>query len=148
MKEPRKKITTCWSREKAKRVVIVDLPTGKDTGPPSNENGISFCSQCNEKGISSLSMPCKKCCETETHVALNKVGEHVVFSAKIVHQGFYSAVNKIIVIVQLFCGYSNSAKLPRVKHSETETIGIQTGTLSMSSDLSNPVLMNWDADYP
>ncbi len=60
-------------------MVVVDLPKGKDNSPPSNEDSISFCSQCNEKYISSLSMPCKKCCETETHVFVNKVGEYVIF---------------------------------------------------------------------
>jgi hypothetical protein len=47
-----------------------------------------------------------------------------------------------------FFGYSNSAKLPRINCSETLTIGIQTGTMLVSSELSNLVLMNWDADYP
>jgi hypothetical protein len=81
-------------------------------------------------------------------VSLNKVGEYVVFPGKTVHRGFFSMVNKIVVNTQLFCGYSNSAKLPRVNRSETLTIGIQTGTMLVSSDLSNSVLMNWDADYP
>ncbi len=85
-------------------MVIVDLPKGKDTGPPSNENGVSFCSQCNEKCISSSAMPHKKCCETETHVSPKKVGEYIVFPAKTVHQGFFSVVNRIIVTMQLFCG--------------------------------------------
>jgi hypothetical protein len=146
--KPKQKVTTLWSRGKAKKMVSVNLPKGKDTGPPSNENGVSFCSQCNEKCPSSLSTPCKKCCETETHLSLNKVGKYVVFPAKTVHLGFFSAGNKIIVTTQLFCGYSNSAELPRVKHSDTETVGTQTGTLSVSSNLSNSVLMNWDADYP
>jgi hypothetical protein len=57
-------------------------------------------------------------------------------------------VNKIIVQVQLFCRYSNSAELPRVKHSATLKIGIQTGTMTVASELSSSVLMNWDVDYP
>ncbi len=82
------------------------------------------------------------------HISLKKVGEYIIFPAKTVHQGFISAVDKIIVTAQLFCGYSNSAELPRVKHSVTDTIGTQTGTLTMSSHLSNSVIMNWDTDYP
>jgi hypothetical protein len=148
IEELKQKVTTLWSRGKAKRVVIVDLLKGKDTGPLSNEIGVSFCSQCNENCISSLSTPHKKCCERETHISLNKVGEYVVFHAKTVHQGFFSVVNKNIVTSQLFCSYSNSAELPRVNCSETETIGIQTGTLSVFSYLSNSVLMIWDADHP
>jgi hypothetical protein len=38
----KKKVTTFWQRGKPKRVVIVDVPTGKDTGPPLNKNGVSF----------------------------------------------------------------------------------------------------------
>ena len=95
-----------------------------------------------------LSIPRKKCCERETHVSLNKVSEYVVFPTKTANWGFFSTVNKIIVIAQLFCGYRNSAELPRVKRSVTETIGTQTGRLSMSSNLSNSVLMNWDTNYP
>ncbi len=107
IEELKQKITTLWSRGKAKRVVVVDLPKGKDTGPPSNENGASFCSQCNEDYISSSSTPRKKCCERETHVSLNKVGEYVVFHAKTVHPGFFSVVNKNIVTLQLFCSLLN-----------------------------------------
>jgi len=58
--KPKRKVTTLWSRGKAKRVVIVDLPKGKDTGPPSNENGVSFCKQCNVICISSSSTSRKK----------------------------------------------------------------------------------------
>jgi hypothetical protein len=47
----KQKVTTLWSRGKAKRAVVVDLPKGKDTGPPFNENGISFCKQCNQNCI-------------------------------------------------------------------------------------------------
>ncbi len=75
-------------------------------------------------------MPRKKCCKTKTHVSLNKVVEYAVFLAETVHRVFFSMVNKIIVTVQLFCGYRKSAELSRVKRSETEMIGIQTGTLS------------------
>jgi hypothetical protein len=57
-------------------------------------------------------------------------------------------VNKIVVQAQLFYGYSNNAELPRVNCSATLKIGTQTGTMSVSSELSNSVLMNWDVDYP
>jgi hypothetical protein len=30
-------VTTLWQREKPKRVVLTDVPTGKDTGPPPNK---------------------------------------------------------------------------------------------------------------
>ena len=69
VEKPKQKVTTLWSRGKLKKVVVVNLPKGNNTGSPSNENGISFCSQCNEKCASSLSTPCKKCCETETHIS-------------------------------------------------------------------------------
>ena len=36
------KVTTLWQRGKPKRVVIVDVPTGKDTSPPLNESGVSW----------------------------------------------------------------------------------------------------------
>ncbi len=81
-------------------------------------------------------------------MSLNKVCECGIFPAKTVHQGFFSAVNNFLVTAQLFHRYSNSAKLPRVNRSGTLTIGIQTGTMSVSSNLTNSVLMNWDADYP
>ncbi len=35
-------VTTLWQRGKPKRVVVSDVPTGKDTGPPPNKNGVSF----------------------------------------------------------------------------------------------------------
>ncbi len=57
-------------------------------------------------------------------------------------------MNKIIVQAQLFCGYSNSAELARVNRSTTLKIGIQTGTMTVSPELSSSVLMNWDLDYP
>ncbi len=57
-------------------------------------------------------------------------------------------VNKIVVQAQLFWGYSNSAELSRVNHSATLKIGIQIRTMSVSSELSNSVLMNCDVDYP
>jgi hypothetical protein len=41
------KVTILWQRGKPKRVVIVDIPTGKDTSLPPNMNGISFHKQCN-----------------------------------------------------------------------------------------------------
>ncbi len=49
LEKPKRKVTTPWQRGKLKRVVVVDVPTGKDTGPPPNENGVSFCKQCNVK---------------------------------------------------------------------------------------------------
>jgi hypothetical protein len=148
VEKPKRKVTTLWSRGKLKRVVVADLPKGKNAGPPSNENGVSFCKQCNKNCISSLSTSCNLCCERETHVSLNNIGEYVVFLAKNFPLRFFSAVNKIVVTAQLFCGYRNSAKLPRVNCSETLMIGIQTGTMLVSSELYNSVLMNWDADYP
>ncbi len=57
-------------------------------------------------------------------------------------------VNKIVVQAQLICGYSNSAELPWVNRSVTLKIGIQTGTMTVSSELSSSILMNWDVDYP
>ena len=36
------KVTTLWQRGKPKRVVVSDVPTGKDTGPPLNESGVSW----------------------------------------------------------------------------------------------------------
>jgi hypothetical protein len=93
-------------------------------------------------------MQSKKCCETERHVSLNKVGEYVLFPAKTVHCGFFRTVNKIIVTAQLFWGYSNSAKLPRVNRSVPESIGTQTCILSVSSNLMNSFLTNWDVNYP
>jgi hypothetical protein len=60
----------------------------------------------------------------------------------------FGAVNKIVVQAQLFCGYSNSAELARVNHSTTLKVGIQTGTMTVSPELSSSVLMNWDFDYP
>jgi hypothetical protein len=100
------------------------------------------------KCLRPLSAPHNLCCDRETHVSLNNVGEYVVFPAETVHGGFFSAVNKIVVQVQLLCGCSNSAELPRVHHSATLKIGIQTGTMAVSSELSRSVLMNWEFDYP
>ncbi len=57
-------------------------------------------------------------------------------------------MNKIVVQAQLFCGYSNSAELPRDNRSATLKIGIQTGTMTVSYELSSSVLMNWECDYP
>jgi hypothetical protein len=142
------KVTTLWQRGKPKRVVVSDVPTGKDTDPPPNENGVSFRKQCGVQCLHPLSTPHNLCCDIETHVSLNNLGEYVVFSAQTVHHGFFSAVNKIVVQAQLFCGYSNSAELPRVNHSATLKICIQTGTMTVSSELSSYVLMNWDLDFP
>ncbi len=129
-------------------MVVSDVCTGKDTGSPPNKNGVSFHKQCNVQCLCPLSTPHNLCCERETHVSLNNVGEYVVFPAETIHRGFSSAVNKIVVQAQLFCGYSNSAELPRVNRSTTLKIGIQTGTMSVSSDLSSSIFMNWDVDYP
>jgi hypothetical protein len=101
-KKQKGKVTTLWQKGKPKRVVISDVPTGKDTGPPPNKNGVSFCRQCNAQCLCSLSAQRKLCCDIETHVSLNNIGEYVVFPAETVHQGFFSAVNKIIVQAQLF----------------------------------------------
>jgi hypothetical protein len=98
--------------------------------------------------ICPLSAPRKPCCDRETHVSLNNIGEYVVSPAETIHQGFFSAVNKIVVQAQLFCGYSNSAELARVNQSMTLKIGIQTGTMTVSPELSSSVLMTWDFDYP
>ncbi len=129
-------------------MVVSDVPTGKDTGPPPNKNGVSFCKQCNAQCLHPLSTPCKLCCDIETHVSLNNVGEYVVFPAETVRWFFFSAATKIVVQAQLFCGYSNSAELPRVNRSATLKIGIQTGTMTVPSELSSSVLMNWECDYP
>ncbi len=56
------KVTTLWQRGEPKRVVFSDVPTGKDTGPPPNENGVSFCKQCDVQCICPSSNPCKLCC--------------------------------------------------------------------------------------
>jgi hypothetical protein len=141
------KITTLWQRGKSKRVVVSDFPTGKDTGPPPNKNSVSFRKQCDVQCLCPSSAPCNLCCNRETHVS-NNVGEYIVFPAQTVHQGYFSTVNKIVVQVQLFCRYSNSEELPRVNRSTTLKIGIQTRTMTVSSELSSSVLMNWDVDYP
>jgi hypothetical protein len=57
-------------------------------------------------------------------------------------------VNKIVVQAQRFCKYSNSAELPRANRSATLKTGIQNRTMTVSSELSSSVLMNWDLDYP
>jgi hypothetical protein len=96
VEKPIQKVTTFWRRGNIKRVIVVDLPKGKDTGPPSNENGISFHKQCKKNCISSSSTPHNPCCERETHMSLNNVGEYVVFSAKTVHRDFFSAVRLLL----------------------------------------------------
>jgi hypothetical protein len=96
------KVTTIWQRAKPRRVVVSDVPTGKDTGPPLNKSGVSFCNQCNVQCLCPLSAPRNLCCDREAHVSLNNVGEYVVFPAHTIHQGSFSAVNKIVVQVQLF----------------------------------------------
>jgi hypothetical protein len=37
LKKQKGKVTTLWQRGKPKRVVVSDVPTGKDTGPPPTE---------------------------------------------------------------------------------------------------------------
>ncbi len=69
------KVTTLWQRGKPKRVDISDVPTGKDTSPPPNKNGVSFCKQCGVQCLHPLSTPHYLCCDRETHVSLNNVGE-------------------------------------------------------------------------
>jgi hypothetical protein len=91
------KVTTLWQRGEPKRVVIVDVPTGKDTALPLNKNGISFCKQCEVQCLRPLSDPRNLCCDRETHVLLNNLGEYVAFPAHTIHQEFFSAVNKIVV---------------------------------------------------
>ncbi len=91
-------------------MVVSDVPTGKDTGPPPNEYGVSFHKQCCVQCLHPLSAPRNLCCDRETHVSLNNVCEYVVVPAENDHRGFFSALNKIVVQAQLFCGYSNTAK--------------------------------------
>jgi hypothetical protein len=95
-------VTTLWQRGKPKRVVITDVPTGKDTRPPPDKNGVSFHKQCGAQCIRPSSATRKPCCDRETHVSLNNVGEYVVFPAEIIHREFFSVVNKIVVQAQLF----------------------------------------------
>jgi hypothetical protein len=109
---------------------------------------VSFRKQCNVQCLCPLSTPRNQCCDRETHVSLNNVGENVVFPAQTVHRGYFSVVNKIVVQAQLFCRYSKSTELLRVNCSATLKIGIQTGTMAVSSELSSSILMNWDVDYP
>jgi hypothetical protein len=112
------KVTTLWQKGKPKIVIVFDVPTGKDTGPPPNKNGVSFCKQCSVQCLCPLSAPHNLCCDRETHVSPNNIGEYVVFPAQTVHPGFFSAVNKIIVQAFSFCRYSNSAELPRVQQHQ------------------------------
>ncbi len=79
------KVTTLWQWGKPKRVVVSDVPTGKDTGPPPNENSVSFHKQCNMQCLCPLSTPRNLCCDIEIHVSLKNVGEYVVFPAETVH---------------------------------------------------------------
>ncbi len=78
-------VTTLWQRGKPKRVVVTDVPTGKATGPPPNETGVSFRKQCGVQCNRPSSAPLKPCCDRETHVSLNNIGEYVVFSAETIH---------------------------------------------------------------
>ncbi len=56
-------VTTCWQRGKPKRVVVTDVPTGKDAGPPPTENSISFRKQCNVQCIRPSPAPRKPYCD-------------------------------------------------------------------------------------
>jgi hypothetical protein len=85
LEQQKGKVTTLWQRGKSKRVVVSDVSTGKDTGSPPNKNSVSFCKQCGLQCLSPLSAPRKTCCDGETHVPLNNVGEYVVFPAETVH---------------------------------------------------------------
>jgi hypothetical protein len=78
-------VTTLWQSGEPKRVVVADVFTGKGTGPPPNKRGISFHKQCGVQCICPLSAPRKPCCDRETHVSLNNIGEYVVFPAETVH---------------------------------------------------------------
>ncbi len=96
------KVTTLWQREKPMRVVIVDVPTGKDTGPPLNKNGISFCNQCNIQFHSPLSAQCNLCCDRHTHVSLNSLTpKSVPAGTKLVLFGRY-VLNIYVGIVRYF----------------------------------------------
>jgi hypothetical protein len=79
------KVTTLWQRGKPKRVVVSDVPTGKDTSPPPNKNGISFCKQCNVQCLCPSSAPRNLCCDRETHASPNNVGTYVIFPAQTAH---------------------------------------------------------------
>jgi hypothetical protein len=68
LKTVKGKVTTLWQRGKPKRVVIFDVPTGKDTGPPLNKNGVSFCNLCNVQCLCPSSAPRNLCRDRETHV--------------------------------------------------------------------------------
>ena len=57
------KVTTLWQRGKPKRVVVTDVPTGKDTRPPPNKNRVSFRKQCDAQCIRPSSAPRKPCCD-------------------------------------------------------------------------------------
>jgi hypothetical protein len=68
LEKPKGKVTTLWQRGKPKRVVVVDVSTGKDTGPPPNENNVSFCKQWDVRCLRPSSTPCNLCCDSKTHV--------------------------------------------------------------------------------
>jgi hypothetical protein len=102
LEEQKGKVTTLWQRGKPKRVVVSDVPTCKDTGPPPNKNSVSFRKQSDAQCLCPSSAPRKLCCDVESHVSLKNIGEYVVFPAETVHRGYFSAVNKIVVQAQLF----------------------------------------------
>ncbi len=85
LEKQKRRVTTLWQRGKLKRVVVSDVPTGKDTGPPPNKNGASCCKQCGVQCRCPLSAPRNLCCDRETHVSLNNIGEYVVFPTQTVH---------------------------------------------------------------
>ncbi len=81
------KVTTLWQRGKPNRVVVSDVPTGKDTAPPppNKKNSVSFCKQCGVQCLCPSSAQHNLCWDKETHVSLNNVSEYVVFLAQTVH---------------------------------------------------------------
>jgi hypothetical protein len=85
MEKLKGKVTTLWQRGKPKRVVFVDVPTGNDTSPPLNNNGVSFRNQCNVQCLCPSSALHNLLCDRETHVSLNNIGEYVVFPAHTIH---------------------------------------------------------------
>jgi hypothetical protein len=68
------KVNTLWQRGKPKRVVVSDVPTGKDTGPPPNENGVSFCKHYDVQRLHPMSAPRNLCCDRATYISLNNIG--------------------------------------------------------------------------
>ncbi len=142
LEKPKAKVTTLWQRGKPKRMVIVDVTRGKDTSPPPNKNEVSFRKQCNVQCLCPLSFPQNLCCDIKIHVSLNNISEYAVFPAQTIHRGFFQCSENDHCSGATFCRYSNGVELPRVNRSATLKIGIQTGTMLVSSDLSNSILVN------